>query len=273
MSSIRYLFLVWIFMFFIWIVGATFSVDTFITQFHANSANLTPVEKKSYYTKVYNTMSLLALRNRTNEEQYKLYTSIKEYIKTQIVALNPIASPSVSFSSGMNIPKVDLEKLRQTRLQLHNIEREKKWLTPYRYNTLLEWTATTWANHLANSKKTTWLHKRKNTDPIYSYDSIKQWFLDQWIGFATKEQHGHALFTENLSYWVYTCKKTDCTEDIIKAIKGTGKSWRSFFMSEKWKTYKPHYNAIVGDFSFVGLWIALVGNRYYLVSHYTQTLQ
>jgi hypothetical protein len=40
-------------------------------------------------------------------------------------------------------------------------------------------------------------------------------------------------------------------------------------MSEKGKKYKPHYNAIMGSFSRVGVWVALVGNKYYLVAHYT----
>jgi hypothetical protein len=40
-------------------------------------------------------------------------------------------------------------------------------------------------------------------------------------------------------------------------------------MSEKGKKYKPHYNAIMGSFSRVGVWVALVGTKYYLVAHYT----
>jgi hypothetical protein len=48
---------------------------------------------------------------------------------------------------------------------------------------------------------------------------------------------------------MYSCKEIDCTEDFIAAIKKS----RKFFMSEKGKTYKPHYNAIMGGFSRVGL--------------------
>gem|GEM_PF-1623703 len=44
-------------------------------------------------------------------------------------------------------------------------------------------------------------------------------------------------------------------------------------MSEKGKTSKPHYNAIVGNFSSIGLGVVLVGNKYYLVSHYIQDLK
>ena len=213
---------------------------------------------------------MLAIKNRNDAEQYELYTSLKNYIKTQITALGDVPVVSTS-ATGMIIPKVDLAKVREVRLTLHNTERATKKLTPFTYSSVLEWTATTWANYLANSWKTRWLHKRKSTDPTYSYDSIKQWFLDQWIVFAGKEKNRQALFTENLSYWYYTCKKADCTEDFIKAIKGTWKSGRSFFMSEK--PYGLHYNAIMGNYSHVGLWVAVVGNKYYLVSHYTQALK
>jgi hypothetical protein len=44
-------------------------------------------------------------------------------------------------------------------------------------------------------------------------------------------------------------------------------------MSEKGKSSKPHYNAIVGNFSTIGLGVAVVGNKYYLVTHYTQALK
>lgn len=44
-------------------------------------------------------------------------------------------------------------------------------------------------------------------------------------------------------------------------------------MTEKGKSYSPHYNAIVGDFAEIGLGVALVGNKYYLVTHYSQDLK
>lgn len=169
-------------------------------------------------------------------------------------------------TTGMNIPKVDLVKVKNIRLSLHNIERKTKSLTPFMYSSWLESTAVTWAQHLANIGTTS--HKRKITDGYYSYASIKQRFINHWITFTNKEKNGQPLFTENLAWNVYTCKKIDCTDDFIKAIKKS----RTFFMSEKWKSYKPHYNAIMGNFTSIGLGVALSGNKYYLVSHYTQSL-
>ncbi|MFA6255943.1 MAG: CAP domain-containing protein [Candidatus Absconditabacterales bacterium] len=247
---------------------ASFSADDFIAQFQTKQSTLSLAEKKTYYLQVYNNLSLLAVRNRSDAEQIKLYTSLREYVSTQIKNLGSSASYLTSLSfSGMNISKVDLTKVRDVWLALHNIERSTKSLTSFTYSSALEGTASTWANHLAELGRTS--HQRKNTDGYYSYNSIKTWFLDQGIVFATEEKNGQSLFTENLGRGYYTCKKADCTEDFIKAIKTS----RAFFIKEKGKSYRPHYNAIMGDFSIIGLGVALVGSKYYLVSHYTQDLK
>lgn len=271
MRSIRLLFLVGILSLLLWTTFAVFTADSFIAQFQSASANLSPIEKKVYYKKVLSNLSLLAIRNRNDAAQFALYASLKEYVNAQMKSLwTTISTTNVSFtidSSGMNIPNVDLAKVRDVWLSLHNAERKTKSLTPFTYGPVLEWTASTWAQHLADIGTTS--HKRKSTDRYYSYASIKQWFINQWITFATKEKSGQPLFTENLWWNVYTCKKTDCTDDFIKAIKKS----RAFFMSEKGKSSKPHYNAIVGNFSTIGLGVAVVGNKYYLVTHYTQVLK
>lgn len=268
MRWLRYLSIAFAFCLFLGTTFALFSADTFIAQLQNASATLSLSDKKAYYLKVYNNLSLLAIRNRNDADQFALYTSLKNYVHTQITNLWSITSSIVSTTSfGMTIPKVDLARVRTTWLALHNAERTTKSLTAFTYSSALEWTATTWAKHLADIGKAT--HVRQSTDGYYSYDSIKQRFIDQWIVFATKEKNGQPLFTENLWRGYYTCKKTDCTDDFIKAIKTT----RTFFMSEKGKTSKPHYNAIVGNFSTIGLGIALIGNKYYLVTHYTQVLK
>ncbi len=249
----------------LWTTHATFSYNDFVAQFSSASANLSQTEKKAYYLKVYNNMSLLAIRNRTDVKQFNLYTLLKTYIQTQIKAL--WSSSGSSSISEMTIPNIDLSKVRTAWLALHNTERTTKKLTSFTYFSSLEWTATTWANHLATLGKAT--HLRKSTDVYYSYTSIKERFINQWITFANKEKSWQPLFTENLWRGYYTCKKTDCTDDFIKAITTS----RTFFMREKGKKSKPHYNAIVGNFSNIGLGVSLVGNKYYLVTHYTQPLK
>ena len=269
MRSIRSLLVLCLLSLFLWTTFAVFTADSFIAQFQAQQASLSTAEKKIYYKKVLSNLSLLAIRNRDDAQQLALYTSLKDYVNAQANLLSGSTSslPSSSSVSSMNVSKVDLVKVRDVWLALHNAERKTKSLTPFTYSSVLEWTASTWAQHLADIGTTS--HKRKSTDGYYSYNSIKSWFIDQWITFATKEKSGQPLFTENLWWNVYTCKKSDCTDDFIKAIKKS----RIFFMSEKGKSSKPHYNAIVGNFSIIGLGVAVVGNKYYLVTHYTQPLK
>lgn len=244
-----------------WASFALFSADSFISEFQSKAATLSPIDKKIYYKQVLNSLTLLAIRNRNDVDQAKLYESLKSYVSDQIQSIGLIVS------SGMSIPNVDLVKVRDAWLALHNTERITKWLTPFVYSSALEWTAMTWAQHLADIGTTT--HLRQAGDGYYSYTSIKDWFIQQWITFATQETNGQPLFTENLWWNIYSCKKTDCTDDFIKAMKKT----RTFFMNEKFKSYKPHYKAIVWNFSNLGVGVVLVGNKYYLVSHYAQALK
>jgi len=272
MRSLRYLFFGLLCSLCLGTSFALFSADDFIAWFQLQQSKLSNSEKQLYYTKVLNNLNLLAFRNRDDPAQVSLYNSLKDYVHTQIDALSPATSATVSFTllpslSGMNIPNVDLAKVRDVWLSLHNAERTPLWLTPFTYSSALEWTASTWSQHLADIRTTT--HRRKNTDSYYSYESIKTWFGNQWIVFANAGQNGQPLFTENIGWNLYSCKKTDCTDDFILAIKKS----RTLFMKEKGKSYKPHYNAIVGNFSSIGLGVALVGNKYYLVTHYTQDLK
>lgn len=272
MGSLRSLLLFFVLCLFLGTSFAALSRDDFITVFETQEAPLSPTQRETYYKKVLTNLSLLISKNRDDEDQLAVFNWLKDYVATKLQNISPTNAssplPSISLlSSGMNIANVDLEKVRAIWLSLHNIERATIWLTPFSYNYALEWTASTWANHLADIRTTS--HKRKSGDGYYSYASIKKWFINQWISFLEKEEAGQSLFTENLGWNMYSCKKVDCTDDFIKAIKKS----RSFFMSEKYRNYRPHYNAIMGDFSTLGLGVALVGNKYYLVSHYTQDLQ
>ena len=276
MRWFRFLVIVSLWSVFFCLSFAAFSVDDFIAQFQTKQAPLSLTDKKTYYLQVYNNLTLLAIRNRSDIQQVTLYTSLKNYIHDQLQNLwmssssnnSWTASVGISFtllpsSLTIHIPNVDIAKVRAVRLALHNTERQTKSLIPFTYSTVLEWTASLWAQHLADLGIVT--HNRKNTDWGYSYESIKSWFINQWIVFVATGQNGQSLFTENLWWNLYSCKKTDCTDDFIAAIKKS----RTFFMSEKGKSYAPHYNAIMGNFSRIGLWVALVDNKYYLVAHYT----
>ncbi|MEI6672751.1 MAG: hypothetical protein WCL02_05490 [bacterium] len=120
---------------------ALFSAEDFIAQFQIQEAPLSSSEKKIYYTKVIDNLNFLALKNRLDEQQYQLYMSLRSYVQAQMETLEISPSTTVSFtltSSGMTIPNVDLARVRDIRLSLHNTERQTQSLTPFTYNLALE---------------------------------------------------------------------------------------------------------------------------------------
>lgn len=171
-------------------------------------------------------------------------------------------------STGENyIPKVDFAKVQQARLDRHNKERTSLGKTGYTINAKLNTTGKDWAEHLASLNYST--HKRKSTDGYYNYSSIKDWFWTYKISFP-KEKKWAANFTENIAYQYYTCNKDDCTQDLINALK----KGFAFFMSEKSKKWKPHYNAIISPyFTQIGMGIGFVGKKYFVVTHYVTKIE
>ena len=165
-----------------------------------------------------------------------------------------------------NFSNINEQKVRNAILSWHNDERESLWLNDYKYNLDLEWSATVRAKKLANSSKTTNLHLRNSWDWTYSYSSILNRFSDLWIKFPASAKWA-ASFSESIWYWYYKCSKSDCTQDLITAVKKT-RTW--LIMKEK-STKGSHYRAaVMKHFTQMWAWIAIdkSNNRYYIVLHY-----
>jgi len=255
-------------------VYADDTLDYYIAAIESKQASLSWEQRIDYQKKTLASLSLQAFRSRNDPQHLATIARLKTYIADQLslwssrvddLSLSTTTN-SLSFLA-LDIPRVDSEKVRLAWLQWHNQERALLWKDAFVYHPHLESTAMTWANYLARIKWTT--HRRNPWDSYYNYNKIKQRFVDQGIVFVAQETSGQSLFTENLWWNVYSCKKSDCTSDFIAAMKKT----RLFFLGEKGKSYRPHYNAIVGDYVSIWLGIAFVGNKYYLVSHYTQPLE
>ena len=158
------------------------------------------------------------------------------------------------------VANVDRNKVESSRISWHNQERSTLKLNPYSWSTLLDSSAQHRADYLESLWTTT--HSRNAGDGYYNYRSIRSRFADQ--GVALDDESG-TMFSESLGRGSYTCKKTDCTDTFIKAMKSTF----TYFMREKRSAWQPHYNAIVSkQFTALGLGITVSGKKYYLVSHY-----
>ena len=165
-----------------------------------------------------------------------------------------------------NLSNIDVQKVRDAVLSRHNEERYNVWVNPYTYDLDLEWSATTWVNNLVESGKTKNLHMRNSRDWYYNYNSLLNWFSDLWINFP-KSAWTAASFSESIWRNVYKCSKSDCTQELINAVKKT-RTW--LIMKEKSSNGSHYRAAVMKHFTQMWIWIALdkANNRYYIVLHY-----
>lgn len=165
---------------------------------------------------------------------------------------------------------IDKEEIKLTWLDWLNTERKLVWRDPYVYNPQLEKTALAWSEF----SKDKWVidHKVSPWDSYYDYSKKSAWMKQH--GVVCKNTSGFT-FTESIAWEVMRCTDWECTQEFKNAMK----KWFDFFMSEKWKSYKPHYDAIINK-QFTMLWLGIAlqktGNgryKYYLTNHYcTQVL-
>ena len=198
----------------------------------------------------------------------------KSWNKTASFNSNKVTTTSQSnWKSTLKLPhlsdnfsNIDEQKVRNTILSWHNEERKNVWANPYSYNLDLEWSATTRANKIADSHKTSNFHLRNSWDWYYNYNSILNRFSGLGITFP-KSVKWAASFSEIVWYGTYKCSKSDCTQDLITAIKKT-RTW--LIMKEKTSNGSHYKAATMKHFTQMGVWIAIdkSNNRYYLVIHY-----
>lgn len=178
-------------------------------------------------------------------------------------------SPSLSMPvrNSVTYPQgVDYQKVRDMWLELVNKERRETGRTPYIYDEKLEQTALERAQHSV----TRWCtdHARKPSDGYYNHASMEEWFADRGLVYKPINR---VTVTESMWRGVYRCSTSgDCTSSILSALNST----YQFFMSEKWKSFQPHYASMVNR-SFQRMWVGLaLGNNnrnqsiYCLIIHY-----
>lgn len=260
------------------------SVSDFTPTLDKNVSKLETTEEKVNYLQSFS--DLLNTPKYTKNKNAQLYKWIRDYSLNMLrvfeeelkeeqaknQAFNNTASQNFSKSTkdlphlNDNFWNIDERKVRKAILSRHNEERNNVWSNPYSYNLDLEWTATTWSNTLAPSHKTSNLHPRNPWDWYYNYDSMLNRFSNLWIKFWTAPKWA-AAFSETIWYGYYKCSKSDCTEDLITAIK---KTWTNLIMKEKANNGSHYKAAVMKHFTQMWAWITIdkENNIYYLVIHY-----
>lgn len=157
-------------------------------------------------------------------------------------------------------PRVDMQIVRDTWLGWVNDARKEKGLAPYTLDDTLNHTAGNWAFYSA--KRGSIDHKRAIGAPYYDYKAIEKWFDHFGVTFTNI---AGKTFTENIGWGVYKCKG-DCTTSLTKSIRSTF----DFYMGEKQKQDRPHYNSIMNpQFTKIGIGIAVDRRgKYFIAVHY-----
>jgi len=177
---------------------------------------------------------------------------------------------SVSFSSlalADSYPKnVDMAKVRATWIGWYNTARQSAKLYAFTYNAQLDKTALSWSE---TAKKRGYMnHKRDGQTSYYDYNLVKKWFIAQGVTFGKATG---TLVTENIGWSPYSCTKKDCTSEMIRAIRYTF----DFYMAEKGKKYRPHYNSVMSsDYKQIGFGISVdeAKKKLYLTVHYAKSV-
>ncbi len=168
-------------------------------------------------------------------------------------------------NSKKNWLNYDFEVVKNYWIELTNTERKKHWLKAYKYSKKLEETAFKWSE--VQKSRWKWTHKREVWDSFYNYNKVKSWFAKNWV---VCKNISWATFTENVGNVWFTCEKSDCTNSLKNAVKKTF----LFYMSEKNKKYRPHYNSVMNKY-FNYIWFGISFEKkwnnfykYYLTVHY-----
>lgn len=165
------------------------------------------------------------------------------------------------------IPNVDIEEVRRVWISWINDARAAEGLAAYHQDKELDHSATVWSLQARDGG--TISHKRPGQKAYYDYAMIKTWFADLHLSFANVDRQ---TFTENIGWGVYSCKKGDCTQKLIDALRTTF----DFYMSEKGKASSSHYNSIMDpQFTLIGVGVAVdpPAGKYYVTTHYGTSIQ
>ncbi|MFA6039102.1 MAG: CAP domain-containing protein [Candidatus Peribacteraceae bacterium] len=190
-----------------------------------------------------------------------------------LLALAFLSVPAAHAGSGgcayddvSSVPRVKMRRVENAWLGWNNRLRRRLDLAPYTLNDALHRTALEWS--VLSSEKGSMDHKRTPDAPYYDYKAIEQWFADRGVTFANVNR---TTFTENIGWGTYRCTTDDCTSSMIRSIRSTFR----FYLAERNKASKPHYNSIVNPY-FTQIGLGIIVNpeegRYYLTVHYGTTV-
>lgn len=163
---------------------------------------------------------------------------------------------------------LDINQVINTWLSWTNSVRLEQWLSPYTIDTRLNGTAQEWSEYSKNRGYI--IHGRPGDGcntignySCYNFSAIDTWFKARGIDPIVINRTKH---TENIGTRGYGCHSSNCTDEMIIAVRKTF----DFFLSEK--SYNGvHYKSLVNPlFTKIWAWVSVDESKwvYYLTVHY-----
>ncbi|MFA7284235.1 MAG: CAP domain-containing protein [Candidatus Absconditabacterales bacterium] len=173
------------------------------------------------------------------------------------------------FTGSQGSITVDTLLFQQQRLTRVNTVRSGLNIYSYILDNNLNGTAQAWSDYSKSRNGIS--HKRYNSKAYYDYNLIQKRFEEAGLMFSKKKG---TKVVENIGRGYVRCGKlshtrsVDCTKALIDATKT---SW-NFFMSEKGKSYAPHYKSIISEqyeWAGFGVSVDVDQKKYYITAHYS----
>lgn len=225
-------------------------VDSVISVVERDWGKDTIVNQITKYEKFINAFSKARFKDNDQKEMImylvECFQKKVDYLKTQIKTQEQVVS------------NVDWDRVKKEWLSWHNEERTKKWMDPYTYNENLNYTSLIRAQQIASEQRKTWsTHARKSGDWYRNTESIRSRFANLWVNVV--------YFSESNAYGYYNCKKSDCTQEMIDALK---KCFNRTFLD------RTHYPAVVSSsYDQIWFWVATNWTYLRLTTHYWKNVK
>lgn len=193
----------------------------------------------------------------------------KFHDKEKVLAANLSATPCQLIGDDLD-SRFDMQRVRNTWFGWINDARKKAGLSAYTENQQLDRTATDWAKTMRSRGVIS--HKRDPGDAYYNYAKITSWFADH--GIVAKNIY-RVTHTENIGGGYLQCTKTDCTDELIAAIRPTFDAYmregsNTETTSGNGTSTRAHYNSVMNKyFQEIGMGVTVnADGKVFAATHY-----
>lgn len=228
---------------------------------------LDALSKENYLPPTFKWVGQEVTRGQLAEILWRVRGKIHDQEK--VLAANLSTTPCQLIGDELD-SRFDMKRVRTTWFSWINDARKKSGLPPYTENQQLDRTATDWAKTMRD--RGIMSHKRNPGDTYYNYAKITAWFADH--GVVAKNIY-RVTHTENIGGGYLQCSQSDCTDELIAAIRPTFDAYmregsNTEGTSGNGTSTRAHYNSVMNKyFQEIGMGVAINSDgKVFATTHY-----